>query len=147
MYLWWVLSRVNLSASSGFGVGMLASRLHVAVGLLAGPFLVALQGQRSNGVLWRHSGTCGNNSWRISAEGSVNGARRTLDRGLHDLFLLLKAAGRRYDNFEASFIVQGAMPGDTLTDFRGGPTFVDRRWLPDSVAKWRVRPYGAHVPM
>lgn len=68
-------------------------------------------------------------------------------RGLHDLFLLLKAAGRRYDKFEASFIVQGAMPGGTLTNCRGGPTFVDERWLPDSDAKWRVWPYGAHVPM
>lgn len=62
-----------------------------------------------------------------------------------DVFgLLVEAAGGRLGNRGAAVVVEGSLAADQVR-LPGGTVYVNQRWLPDSIARWKVLPYADYA--
>lgn len=69
-----------------------------------------------------------------------------LDVTYDDVRQLVEVAGGTITSLGAAVVVQGE--GERIPASAAGPraVFVNQRWLPDCIAKWRVLAYDAYKP-
>lgn len=77
-------------------------------------------------------------------DGLLVGCRGVLDVDLDVFGLLVEAAGGRLGNRGAAVVVEGSLAADQVR-LPGGTVYVNQRWLPDSIARWKVLPYADYA--